>query len=75
MVPLARLRAVGERDPLFCALYIYCELQDEIDKDFLLVELSKVLSASGRYDDAIEIVQKINEPFYKIRALNAIIWP
>lgn len=72
MVPLARLRAVGERDPLFCALYIYCELQDEIDKDFLLVELSKVLSASGRYDDAIEIVQKINEPFYKIRALNAI---
>lgn len=69
LVPISRLKAASEIDPLSCSALIYCELEDSVDKDYFFMELTKLYAKSGRYDEATDLAAIIDEPYYKIASL------
>ena len=75
LVPISRLKAASEKDPLSCATLIYCELEDSVDKDYFFMELTKLYAKSGRYDEAIDLAAGIDEPYYKVASLCEISSP
>jgi len=69
LIPISRLKAAGEKDPLSCSALIYCELENSVDKNYFFMELTKLYAKLGRYDEAIDLAADIDEPFYKVASL------